>query len=404
MENRLKHYHWLGMTKQGRKQSGQMLACCQQQLKQQLAERHIQLRQVRERRCSPIAMARQRATHKDITQWTAQLATLLTTGISLVPALKLMQRTQTKAELKAIIFILLRELESGHAMSDALAKASGLFDLFYLQLIRNGELSGQLGQSLARIAQYREKVEQLKAKVVKALLYPTVVSVIALGVCYLMLTLVIPEFERMFTSFGASLPWFTRQVLELSNFASRYSIKVMLALVIIAVATHYYLKHSLKARVMLSRVSLSLPIVGELLTKAALAKFSRTLAISCQAGVPILSALSHAKATTDNLHLQNIIAQIHHQTSQGSAISVAMSEYRAFPELMQQMIAVGEESGQLDTMLNKIAVIYEIEVENRTDNLGQLFEPLIITVLGSIIGGLVIAMYLPIFNLMSVLG
>ena len=404
MKDRLNHYYWVGITDQGRKQTGKHIACCQQQLKLTLAQQNIKLRKVREIQCSSISFAQHRATHKEITLWSQQLATLLTTGISLIPALKLMQNTQKKAHLQAIIFILLRELESGSTMSNALEKASILFDHFYLQVIKNGELSGQLGSSFVRIAHYREKVEHLRAKVFKALLYPSIVSMVALTVCYLMLTLVIPEFERMFIRFGASLPWFTHQVLTLSKWVSEYSLGIFFLFLGAMLLLRYVLLYSHSAKLMLSRFSLSLPIFGDLLTKAALAKFSRTLAISCQAGVPILSALHHAKSTVNNLHLQTIIAKVHDQTSQGSAISDSMQHYSVFPKLMLQMIAVGEESGQLDTMLNKIATIYENDVEESTENLGQLFEPLLIAILGTLIGGLVIAMYLPIFNLMSVLG
>ncbi len=404
MTSALRRYRWRGLNQHGQRQTGYLYANDPSQVSAELAEQKIQFLTLSERRISQLAYIRHRATHKDITQLTQQIATLLATGIALVPALKLVQASHSKAELRSILFRLIAELEAGNTIKHALQQASPWFDDFYLQLVSSGELTGQLAQAFARIGDYREKTQQLKAKIIKALIYPASICTVASGVCYLMLTLVIPEFERMFTSFGATLPWFTRQIVELSHLLQRYSPIGVISLIGIGLALRFTLRQSIAAQRRLSRWSLTLPIFGVLLSKAALAKFSRTLAISCQAGVPILAALGNATATTKNHYYRHLLEQIHLQIAQGSALSLAMKNTQAFPELMMQMLMIGEESGQLDTMLHKIATLYETEVDQQTDNLGQLFEPLLITVIGTLIGALVVAMYLPLFNLMSVLG
>jgi type IV pilus assembly protein PilC len=226
----------------------------------------------------------------------------------------------------------------------------------------------------------------------------------ALAVSYLMLTMVIPEFESMFSGFGADLPWFTSQVLHLSHWVQTYSGFVFLALLAALFSLHIARKRSFRIKLISSRASLKIPVIGTIISKASIAKFSRTLATSFSAGIPILAGLKTSAKTANNIHYQNAIAQVHSDTAAGMPMYIAMRNSDTFPEMVLQMVMIGEESGSLDEMLNRVATIYEFEIDSTVDNLGKILEPMIIIFLGVVVGGLVVAMYLPIFNLMSVLG
>lgn len=282
--------------------------------------------------------------------------------------------------------------------------ASTHFDALYVDLIQTGEQSGNLAEVFERLATYREKSEQLRAKVIKALIYPSMVILVALGVSYLMLTMVIPEFESMFKGFGAELPWFTQQILKLSHGVQAYSAGAFIASLGLVFGIKAARKKSFVVRLKTSQLSLRFPIIGGVLAKAAIAKFSRTLATSFSAGIPILASLKTTAKTAGNVHFETAIQDVHRHTAAGMPMYIAMRNTQAFPEMVLQMVMIGEESGKLDDMLNKVATIYEFEVDNTVDNLGKILEPLIIVFLGIVVGGLVVAMYLPIFNLMSVLG
>lgn len=227
---------------------------------------------------------------------------------------------------------------------------------------------------------------------------------VALGVSYLMLTQVIPEFEKMFSGFGADLPWFTRQVLDLSAWMQNWGSFIALGALSLIISARILVKRSDSFRLMMDRAILRIPVLGAVLSKAAIAKFSRTLATSFSAGIPILTSLKTTSKTSGNLHYQLAVEEVYRDTAAGMPMYVAMRNCDVFPELVLQMVMIGEESGRLDEMLNKVATIYEFEVDNTVDNLSKILEPLIIVFLGVVVGGLVTAMYLPIFNLMSVLG
>lgn len=400
----LKNYRWKGINSNGKKVSGQMLAISEIEVRDKLKDQHIQIKKLKKGSVSLLARLTHRVKSKDITILTRQLATMLTTGVPIVQALKLVGDNHRKAEMKSILAQITKSVEAGTPLSKAMRTASAHFDTLYVDLVETGEMSGNLPEVLERLATYREKSEQLRAKVIKALIYPSMVVLVALGVSYLMLTMVIPEFESMFKGFGAELPWFTQQVLKLSHWVQAYSLWAFIAIAAAIFGLKALRKNSFQIRLKTSRLGLKFPIIGNVLAKASIAKFSRTLATSFAAGIPILASLKTTAKTSGNVHFETAINEVYRDTAAGMPMYIAMRNTDAFPEMVLQMVMIGEESGQLDDMLNKVATIYEFEVDNTVDNLGKILEPLIIVFLGTVVGGLVVAMYLPIFNLMSVLG
>ncbi|EOX4188190.1 type II secretion system F family protein [Vibrio cholerae] len=400
----LKNYRWKGINSNGKKVSGQMLAISEIEVRDKLKDQHIQIKKLKKGSVSLLARLTHHVKGKDITILTRQLATMLTTGVPIVQALKLVGDNHRKAEMKSILAQITKSVEAGTPLSKAMRTASAHFDTLYVDLVETGEMSGNLPEVFERLATYREKSEQLRAKVIKALIYPSMVVLVALGVSYLMLTMVIPEFESMFKGFGAELPWFTQQVLKLSHWVQAYSLWAFIAIAAAIFGLKALRKNSFQIRLKTSRLGLKFPIIGNVLAKASIAKFSRTLATSFAAGIPILASLKTTAKTSGNVHFETAINEVYRDTAAGMPMYIAMRNTDAFPEMVLQMVMIGEESGQLDDMLNKVATIYEFEVDNTVDNLGKILEPLIIVFLGTVVGGLVVAMYLPIFNLMSVLG
>ncbi|EOB6260601.1 type II secretion system F family protein [Vibrio fluvialis] len=400
----LKNYRWKGVNSTGKKVAGQTLAISEIEVRDKLKEQHIQVKKIKKGSVSVLTRLTNRVKTKDITTLTRQLATMLTTGVPIVQALKLVGDNHRKAEMKSILAQITKGVEAGTPISKAMRTASTHFDALYVDLIQTGEQSGNLAEVFERLATYREKSEQLRAKVIKALIYPSMVILVALGVSYLMLTMVIPEFESMFKGFGAELPWFTQQILKLSHGVQAYSAGAFIASLGLVFGIKAARKKSFVVRLKTSQLSLRFPIIGGVLAKAAIAKFSRTLATSFSAGIPILASLKTTAKTAGNVHFETAIQDVHRHTAAGMPMYIAMRNTQAFPEMVLQMVMIGEESGKLDDMLNKVATIYEFEVDNTVDNLGKILEPLIIVFLGIVVGGLVVAMYLPIFNLMSVLG
>jgi len=400
----LSSYHWKGINSTGNKVSGQILAIAESEVRDKLSEHKIKVKRIKRGSVPLSTRLFRKVRAKDITILTRQLSTMLTTGVPIVQALKLVGDNHRKPEMKSILNQISKGVEAGTSISEAMRNTSSHFDSLYVDLIQTGEQSGNLAQVFDRLATYREKSEQLKSKVIKALIYPAMVVLVALTVSYLMLTMVIPEFESMFSGFGAELPWFTQQVLKLSHIVQSYSLIAIGAVLLSYAAFRSFRKKSFLFRLKTSRLGLKCPVIGSVLTKASIAKFSRTLATSFNAGIPILSSLQTTAKTTGNVHFEHAINEVHRNTASGMPIYIAMRNTQAFPEMVLQMVMIGEESGKLDDMLNKVASIYEFEVDNTVDNLGKILEPLIIVFLGVMVGGLVISMYLPIFNLMSVLG
>ncbi|UTT83938.1 type II secretion system F family protein [Vibrio pelagius] len=403
-QSQLKNYHWRGINSSGKRVSGQTLALTELEVRDKLREQHIQIKKIKKKSISALTRLTNQVKAKDITLLTRQLATMLGTGVPIIQAIKLVSDNHRKAEMKSILSQIRKGVEAGTPLSKAMRTASRHFDDLYTDLVATGELSGNLAEVFERLATYREKSAQLKSKVVKALIYPVMVVMTALLVSYLMLTKVIPEFESMFSGFGADLPWFTAKVMELSHWMQAYGFYTFVGLGAVTLLFIQTRKRSYAIRLATSRIGLRIPIIGGVVAKASIAKFSRTLSTSFSSGIPILTSLRTTAKTTGNVHFESAITEVHKETAAGMPMYIAMRNSQAFPEMVLQMVMIGEESGNLDDMLNKVATIYEFEVDNTVDNLGKILEPLIILFLGSVVGSLVVAMYLPIFNLMSVLG
>ncbi|PSB83475.1 type II secretion system F family protein [Photobacterium damselae] len=402
--NKIRYYRWRGVNQGGKKITGVTLGFQEQEVRAQLTEQMIQVKKIKRTNPSTLDKIRNQMKSSDVTAITRQLATMIESGVPIVQALKLMASSHHKAEVRAVLTQVNTQVEAGASLSKALKSSSPLFDNFYCDLVATGEETGYLGQVFVRLATYREKSEAMRKKVIKAMIYPSMVMLTAISVTILMLVFVIPQFAAIFGSFGAELPWFTRQVLKASDFLINYGGYLAVGLLLAFVLYRYSYKRSYSFRLRMARLSLRLPIIGNVVLKATIARFARTLATTFSAGIPLLTGLQSAGKTAGNLHIEEAIMEAHTSAAAGMPLYLSLRQCNVFPELMLQMTMIGEESGSLDDMLNKMASLYENDVDNIVDNLGQILEPLIIIVLGVLIGGLLVAMYMPIFTLMSVIG
>jgi type IV pilus assembly protein PilC len=304
--------------------------------------------------------------------------------------------------MQRLILDIKSDVEGGTSLHEALAKHPLYFDDLYINLVEAGEQAGALEGLLDKIASYKEKTEALKKKVTKALFYPAAVLAVAVIVTIILLIFVIPQFEALFKGFGADLPAFTQMVINLSRFVQNNGIYILVVVVAICWTFFYFKKRSKKMREFLDRAALKMPIIGPILNKAAIARFARTLSTMFAAGVPLVEALESVAGATGNIVYENAVMRMRDEVATGQRLQRAMETTELFPNMVVQMIAVGEESGSLDTMSGKVASFYEAEVDNAVDAMSSLLEPLIMVILGVLVGGLVIAMYLPIFKLGAV--
>lgn len=402
--SKVRYYHWRGVNPAGKKISGVTLGFQEQEVRAKLSEQMIQVKKIKRRNPSTLSKLKNQMKAKDVTAITRQLATMIAAGVPVVQALKLMSNSHHKAEARAVLTQVTIQVESGASLAKALKTSSPLFDNFYCDLVATGEQTGHLGEIFERVATYREKSEAMRKKVVKAMIYPAMVTLTAIGVTIMMLLFVIPQFAGIFSSFGAELPWFTRQVIKASDFMINSGAYLAMVLGCTLILMRYSYKRSPGFRQAVHRFNLKLPIIGGVLLKATVARFSRTLATTFSAGIPLLNGLQSAGKTAGNLHIEQAVEDAYSSTAAGMPLHIALRQSDVFPELMLQMTMIGEESGSLDDMLNKMANLYESDVDNTVDNLGKIIEPLIIIFLGGLIGGLLVAMYMPIFKLMSVIG
>lgn len=402
--NEVRYFHWKGTNTSGKKQSGVILGFKEQDARQKLQNQRITIKKIKARKPSTFEKRKNRMTSTDVTKITRQLATMVLSGVPVVQSFKLIAESHHKGEACAILYQITQQVEAGSSVSQSLRAHPELFDNFYCDLVATGEQTGHLGELFARIAEYREKHEEMRKKVIKALIYPAIVSLTAVGVTILMLVFVIPQFAQIFGSFGAELPLFTQWVILASDAVIGYGHYVALGLFLFVFLSRYRYRKSEKLRYRTQKSLLSFPIIGEVLLKATLARFARTLATTFTSGIPLLSGITSSARTADNLYIEEALNNAHTNTAAGMPLNLALRQTGAFPELMLQMVMIGEESGALDDMLNKMAKLYEQEVDDLVDNLGKLLEPFIIIFLGVVIGGLLVAMYMPIFKLMSVMG
>ncbi len=400
----VRYYHWKGTNTAGKKQTGVTLGFQEQDARQKLLKQQINVKKIKARKPSSFAKRKNKMTATDVTKITRQLATMVLSGVPVVQSFKLIAESHHKGEACAILYKITQQVESGSSVSEALRSYPDLFDNFYCDLIATGEQTGHLGELFSRVAEYREKHEEMRKKVVKALIYPAIVSFTAIAVTVLMLVFVIPQFAQIFGSFGAELPLFTQWVIIASDTLIAYGHYAALGSFLFLFLLRHRYRRSEKLRYRTQKGLLTLPVLGEVLLKATLSRFARTLATTFSSGIPLLSGLTSSARTANNLYIEEALNTAQNNTAAGMPLNLALRQTGAFPELMLQMVMIGEESGALDDMLNKMANLYEQEVDDLVDNLGKLLEPFIIIFLGTVIGGLLVAMYMPIFKLMSVMG
>ncbi|WP_019673203.1 type II secretion system F family protein [Psychrobacter lutiphocae] len=356
------------------------------------------------RKTNPLFVIHKKTTTLDITLFVRQLATLVKAGVPLVQSFSLIADTVEKPKTKALVRHIKAQVESGTPFASALAKHPKHFDALFCALIESGEQSGTLEVMLDRIATYKEKSAMLKAKIKKALIYPIAVICVALVVSLILLLKVVPVFEELFASFNSQLPAFTQAVVSLSNWMQHWWLILFLVILLIGVGLYISKKKHQAFANHLDKLLLRLPILGRLSYQAIIARFARTLATTYTAGVPLIDALHSTAAATNNHVYYQATQQIKAQVANGHQLHTAMHQTQRFPALAVQMVNIGEESGSLDEMLVKVAEYYEAQVEQSIDGLTGLMEPVIMVILGILVGGLVIAMYLPIFQMGSVIG
>ncbi len=394
---------WSGVNRRGQKVSGELKGETLQQVKAELIRQGIVVQKIRKQHESFLARYTQSVNAMDIAVLTRQITTMLTAGVPLVQTLQLLAGSHEKKPMREMLANICTEIESGVPPSKALRQYPRHFDDLYCDLVASGEQSGALDAVFDRIATYREKAEAIKSKIKKAMFYPAVVVFVALVVTAILLLYVVPEFDNIFKSFGAELPAFTRMVINLSNIVQTYWYFVFGALVILIFVYIHSYRRMESVRDGTDKLILRLPIVGVILQKAALARYARTLSTTFAAGLPLIDGLVAAAGSSGNAVYRKAIMSVRSEVMAGMQMNVAMRTTEVFPEMVIQMIMIGEESGSLDDMLAKVAGIYEQQVDDAVDALSSLIEPLLMVVLGVLVGGLVIAMYLPIFKLGSVI-
>ena len=392
-------FNWEGKDKSGKIVRGEMRATAESVVQATLRRQGIMTTKVKKQRMSRGG----KITTKDIALFTRQLATMMKSGVPLLQAFDIGIKGSGNPALARLLNEVRNDIETGSSMSQAFSKHPMYFDKLFCNLVAAGEQAGILDSLLDRIATYQEKILAIKAKIKSALFYPMAVMVVATLVIAVMMLFVIPEFKSVFSSFGADLPMPTQIVINMSDFFVEYWYLIFGVLIGAVFAIGFAYKRSTAMQIALDRMVLKLPVVGEVIRKATVARWARTLSTMFAAGVPLVEALDSVGGASGNYIYLTATRQIQNEVSTGTSLTVAMQNAEVFPTMVVQMVSIGEESGQLDSMLAKVADFFEQEVDDAVAGLSQLLEPIIMVFLGTVIGGLVIAMYLPIFKLGSVI-
>jgi type IV pilus assembly protein PilC len=391
---------WKGVNRKGKKIGGELSATNVQELKAQLRKQGITPGKIKKKPKALFGLSGDKPIMPaDVCVFTRQVATMLGAGVPLVQTVEMIGKGNNNANIKKLLATIGDKLQSGLPLSECLRDHPKYFDDLYCDLVESGEQSGALETIYERIATYKEKAEALKAKIKKAMTYPIAVLVIALIVTSILLIFVVPVFQEIFAGFGAELPAFTLFVVGISEFMQAYWYIMLAAIYGAGFLFKRAHLNSAKFRDNVDINLLKLPVLGDLLQKAAVARYARTLSTTFAAGVPLMDALGSAAGASGNAVFRDAILEVRIEVSSGMQMNLAMRNCSIFPDMVIQMVAIGEESGALDDMLAKVATIYEQEVDNAVDSLTSLLEPMIMAVLGVVIGGLIIAMYLPIFQI-----
>ena len=397
-------FQWEGKDKKGNTLKGEVNSTSAALVKSQLRAQGIAANKVKKKSKSLFGGAGKKITPMDIALFTRQMATMMGAGVPLLQSFDIIGEGFENPNMRTLIGNVKQEVSGGNSLANSLRKFPDHFDDLYCNLVDAGEQSGALEMLLDRVATYKEKTEALKAKIKKAMTYPVAVIIVAVIVTAILLIKVVPTFQGVFAGFGAELPAFTMMVINMSEFLQAWWFLILAAFfgaVFVLKTAH---RKSEKFRDATDKLKLKLPIVGSILFKATVARFGRTLATTFSAGVPLVEALDSVAGATGNVVFRTAVNRIKQDVSSGMQLNFAMRNTGIFPAMAVQMAAIGEESGSLDAMLDKVATYYEAEVDNAVDNLTTLLEPLIMAVFGILVGGLIIAMYLPIFSLGGVIG
>ncbi|MBP3973615.1 type II secretion system F family protein [Pseudoxanthomonas spadix] len=395
---------WEGTDKRGTKMKGEQEARNANMLRAELRSKGITPTVLKPKPKPLFGAAGKPIKPADIAFFSRQMATMMKSGVPIVTSLEIIGEGHKNPRMKKMIGAIRTDIEGGSSLSEAISKFPVQFDELYRNLVRAGEGAGVLETVLDTIANYKESTEALKGKIKKAMFYPAMTVAVALIVSAILLIFVVPSFETVFRDFGADLPAFTKMIIAASNFATSYWWLAAIVLVGGGIATVMAFKRSAAFQHLVDRVILKVPVIGQIMHNSAIARFSRTLAVTFKAGVPLVEALDTISGATGNTVYEKAVLRIRDDVSVGYPVNMAMKQVNLFPHMVIQMTAIGEEAGALDTMLFKVAEYYEQEVNNAVDALSSLIEPAIMVILGVLVGGMVIGMYLPIFKLGAVVG
>jgi len=390
---------WEGRDKAGKRVRGEMSGTSDALVKAVLRRQGINPIRVKKKPKSIFTGRKKKITPKDIAVFSRQMATMMSSGVPLVQSFEIVGRGHENAAMQDLVLKIKADVEAGNPLADSLAKHPRYFDDLYVALVRAGEAAGILEELLDKIATYKEKVEAIKGKIKKALFYPAAVLAMAFLVTAVLMIFVIPQFAALFRDFGADLPAMTQLVIAMSDFFVANWVFIFAGLGAGIWGVGQLHQRNRAFRRLVQRVSLKMPVIGDILVKATIARFARTLSTMFAAGVPLVEAMNSVAGAAGNVVYADAIYKMRDDIATGTQLQASMRETNLFPNMVVQMVAIGEESGSIDHMLAKVADFYEEEVDNAVDAMSSLMEPLIMAVLGVLIGGLVIAMYLPIFKL-----
>jgi len=392
-------YEWTALDKRGVKMKGEMQGRNASLVKAELRRQGMNPQAVKEKPKPLFGAAGSRVKPRDVAIFSRQIATMMAAGVPMVQAFEIIAGGQRNVRFKNMLTDVKQNIEGGAALHEAMAKYPVQFDELYRNLVRAGESAGVLDTVLDTVATYKERIESIKSKIKKALFYPAAVMVVAFLVMIILLVFVVPVFQNVFASAGVALPAFTQMVVSMSQFMQSYWLPFLAVLIIAIVGIIMAYKRSEKMQHAVDRMSLKIPVIGNILRQSAIARFSRTLGVTFAAGVPLVEALDSVSGATGSMVYGQAIRKMRDDVSVGHPLNLAMMQTNVFPNMVTQMVSIGEESGALDKMLFKVAEFYEEEVSNAVDTLSTLLEPMIMVIIGTLVGGMVVALYLPIFKL-----
>lgn len=396
-------YTWQGTDRQGKPAQGETIGSSQAIVKAQLRKQGIVAKTVK-KKSKPLLQMKQKIKPADIAIFARQLATMMKAGVPLVQSFDIVAESLENPSMRDLVIEIKNEVASGTSLANSIAKHPKYFDDLFVSLVSAGEQAGTLETMLDRVATYKEKTEALKGKIKKAMTYPAAVVVVAVVVTGILLVKVVPQFAATFASFGANLPAFTMMVLHLSEFVQGWWYIILIAVVGSIFVFARARQQSHKFAEATDRLLLRMPIIGDIVYNSVIARFARTLSTTFAAGVPLVDALDSVAGAAGSIPYHDAIKRVREDVTAGQQLNISIKATNMFPNMLIQMVAIGEESGALDEMLEKVATHYEAIVDNMVDGLTALLEPMIMAVLGVVVGGLMIAMYLPIFMLGSVVG